>query len=315
MGLAGLLSFIAFSLNNPSALLSLFSRTKVVGRFILYLKSTKCIELKLFPENSYVRNQDLEDQISRGILNEIRGVRVVWLPPDGVKSTTLSRVLNLLCFQKAISGVLHIRFSSSVNSSISSLREHIFPFLHWTAHNHLSDYLTDNHVTCPFVVYFDQLDHAQHHPQLSDFIVGLAEDARETRRFVVVVNVTDSIFATKILSWNGGEKITKVLPDDLAPFKNSHRLQELRLTSIMNAARSHPFVWDFCFHGRKSTLLIFRGKKIKEMDFDAWISKVRLCSRCACLWSCTSPPNLIHLIHHILFIIYVCHPARHLYQY
>jgi hypothetical protein len=112
----------------------------------------------------------------------------------------------------------------------------------------------------PTCIIIDQFDHMIHHEHAESFVVGLAEKSRLTKRFSVIVSVTNPENARTVLRWNGGEKVKLVggphvgcweadriraliqqlhLPDD----------QRDKLLELGTIAKTPAYVLDAAFSG------------------------------------------------------------------
>ena len=112
----------------------------------------------------------------------------------------------------------------------------------------------------PTCIFIDQFDHMFNHPDAQSFIVGLAEESRLTKRFSVIVSVTNPENAQTILKWNGGEKIKLVGDPGIGCWNNEHvraLVQQLplrddqrgTLIELGSIAKTPGFVLETAFAG------------------------------------------------------------------
>jgi hypothetical protein len=112
----------------------------------------------------------------------------------------------------------------------------------------------------PTCIFIDQFDHMFSHPDAESFVVGLAEESRLTKRFSVIVSVTNPANARTILKWNGGEKIKLVGDPDVGCWNKNHvsaLVQQLplrddereKLVELGSIAKTPGFVLETAFAG------------------------------------------------------------------
>lgn len=151
----------------------------------------------------------LDQDIARAVCSDLRGVHVLGLPFGAGKTTAVRRVLARLQKEEKISGVLAIENAYDVPDE-QSLRYSVCSFLHLNPTTGFSSYLSDDYVTKPLVLLFDQFERAVYQKMMKPFIVSLAEESRLRRKFVVLLVVNDAEYTDAILGWNGGEKFSRV---------------------------------------------------------------------------------------------------------
>lgn len=174
---------------------------------------SKPVELfQLHPTNSYVAHEKFLGDIRENIFDELKGVKVVWAPPGYGKSTYLKRVCADLQRDELIYGakiMSHFRKHKDM-PLIETLAIGIgFPPDIAPRFHTLSEIMHDK-TDLPIVIVFDQFDHlmAQELDHAKSFVVSLAEDSLQSKKYTVLLNVTEPKFAREILNWNGGQKIS-----------------------------------------------------------------------------------------------------------
>lgn len=187
-----LLLIICLFNNDSYRIQNTLSQLPFVGGLLIRYHSTR-----LPINNTIVPNPELEQKIRSHVIGRLMGVRVF---PAEVQDS-LQRVLGELQASSTVSALLQV----PIDSGHKGLIEACFPYLHFGGEAHFSHYLSET--AAPVIIYFPNLDQLQVHDELSDFIVSLAEDSLRTKRYVVVVSVTDPEFLDEVLRWNGREKI------------------------------------------------------------------------------------------------------------
>ena len=184
-------------------------------------------EYVLKPPEVYTENRNFVEAVQKSILDPLCGIKVLWTPSGYGKSTYVRAVCSELQKQKKITGVIVLdaegvkpspTLTAWLASKIGAPKAHLTSWF-----NHISDLLPDRFDEKPVLIVIDQFDHLHYANKVQSFVVSMAENSVLTKKYVVLLVVSNPDFASQILSWNGGEKIHSVDKDVLSfKWKEEH---------------------------------------------------------------------------------------------
>ena len=165
-----------------------------------------------------ILKKELANEIRLSIFDGSCGVKILWIPQGGGKSTTVREVVSNLQLENAIAGALII--SPPDNNNIlpsewfrQALVDMRGPLL--GDHEKLSKRLPAIRNGKLFVFVLDQLENCQLNEDLKCFIKTLAEDSDRVKSYVIIAITSDAVMATTMWEWNGRQKITLMGDDGL----------------------------------------------------------------------------------------------------
>lgn len=144
----------------------------------------------------------------------------------------------------------------------------------------------------PTCIIIDQFDHMINHEHAESFIVGLAEKSRLTKRFSVIVSVTNPENARTVLRWNGGEKIKLVGGPQVSCWGAEHvraLIQQLplldhqrdKLLELGTIAKTPAYVLDAAFSGVPINDA-FHETRARELQ-ERWRVGISMLDKLACV--------------------------------
>lgn len=185
---------------------------------------------ELRPPESRWRNDRLEAPIRTAINNRTSGVQVLHTEPGTGKTTASRDVIRDLQLSRKISGALLVKCSNiSMNNTQATrdtlqtaLRRELFrvcgvPQTSRAGFNVSSLFPHNNNNRHKrSVLLLDQFDHVTNWDtkEVCSLVKAFAEDAAQSNSFVVVANVSDRALFKDMITWNGAQKITSMLPED-----------------------------------------------------------------------------------------------------
>jgi len=173
----------------------------------------------LKPINSYIPQTTFTGDVASAIEDRLCGVKVIWTPSGYGKSTYIREVCKKMQEDgDKISGAIITNATHTLRSHPSltgwlSDRMGAPGVLNAPWFNSISDLLPVETSHKPVALVIDQFDHLKDIKDAQSFVISLAEDSLRTKKFVTLLALTDASYASQILRWNGGQKISLLGPD------------------------------------------------------------------------------------------------------
>lgn len=164
----------------------------------------------LTPRDSYVPNAKLEHCIYKSATRGFGGGIDVLVAPAGVgKTYATEQVLNKLQTNSEIDGCCIVPMNELNGSAprVRVLKELGVPeeYISKSPDTHFSEIIPEN--LSRTVIVMDQFDHLESYDLLRSFVTSVAEDSTRTKKYRVLLLVTNVNFAKTILGYNSMEKI------------------------------------------------------------------------------------------------------------
>lgn len=182
-----------------------------------------------------IKHPYLEENIKKAATFNTAGVHVLWMPSGAGKTCALKKTAMELIEDKALYGGVYINYLHNWINKDQNLFEAFKLALNIQKEEKsrkISSLLPSEERV---LIIIDQLDNVLNSSftkeELKTFIVSLAEDSyNNSKKFVVILAISDLNLANSILKWNDKEKILPILPHDFDVMKlkwNEDQLSEL----------------------------------------------------------------------------------------
>lgn len=167
----------------------------------------------------FVMKTTLETDLHNILTNPDGGVKIIWTPPGGGKTSTTLVVCNELLKNKKIGGLLVFRPPKNggdfVNGFTQQTSDYFSPLL--KPEEALSQLLPKSDK--PVVVLIDQIDNAVLNEDAERAIRCMAEDSTLSKSYIVLILTHSAKNAYRMREWNGRQKIVIANNDDPMKYK------------------------------------------------------------------------------------------------
>jgi hypothetical protein len=178
-----------------------------MGRLRVTRALSRPLELsKLVPPASLAPNKELEAPIRKALLDSPTGACVLYAPPGSGKTMAVRRVIRTLQTEGALAGaaVWHRKWVSTemIRDPVAMVKEICnINYATQLDKRPLSALFVDPPESKPskrVVLLFDHFDHIEQqleHHELESFVAGLAEDARSSNKYMIMLVVSKKALA------------------------------------------------------------------------------------------------------------------------